>query len=79
MFSNYAVGYNNVDVKAATKHGIAVGNTPGQGPSFILSSPAGVAIEHGVTSVSVVPNVPKQCSVSIGGQHSITFHAIAPV
>ena len=32
VFSNYAVGYNNVDVKAATKHGIAVGNTPGQGP-----------------------------------------------
>ena len=29
MFSNYAVGYNNVDVSAATKHGIPVGNTPG--------------------------------------------------
>lgn len=28
-FSNYAVGYNNVDVDAATKHGIPVGNTPG--------------------------------------------------
>jgi glycerate dehydrogenase len=28
-FSNYAVGYNNVDVAAATKHGIPVGNTPG--------------------------------------------------
>jgi glycerate dehydrogenase len=28
-FSNYAVGYNNVDVTAATKHGIPVGNTPG--------------------------------------------------
>lgn len=28
-FSNMAVGYNNVDVDAATKHGIAVGNTPG--------------------------------------------------
>ncbi|KAJ6840158.1 glycerate dehydrogenase [Iris pallida] len=28
-FSNMAVGYNNVDVSAATKHGIAVGNTPG--------------------------------------------------
>ncbi|KAJ6797713.1 glycerate dehydrogenase [Iris pallida] len=27
-FSNMAVGYNNVDVSAATKHGIAVGNTP---------------------------------------------------
>lgn len=28
-FSVYAVGYNNVDVPAATRHGIAVGNTPG--------------------------------------------------
>ena len=28
-YSNYAVGYNNVDVKAATKAGIPVGNTPG--------------------------------------------------
>eukprot|EP01024_Parvocaulis_polyphysoides_P012188 TRINITY_DN14375_c0_g2_i1.p2 TRINITY_DN14375_c0_g2~~TRINITY_DN14375_c0_g2_i1.p2 ORF type:complete len:393 (+),score=74.35 TRINITY_DN14375_c0_g2_i1:119-1297(+) len=28
-FSNYAVGYNNVDVPAATKHGVPVGNTPG--------------------------------------------------
>lgn len=28
-FSNMAVGYNNVDVEAATRHGIAVGNTPG--------------------------------------------------
>nr|CAD1843775.1 unnamed protein product [Ananas comosus var. bracteatus] len=28
-FSNMAVGYNNVDVGAATKYGIAVGNTPG--------------------------------------------------
>ena len=28
-YSNYAVGYNNVDVAAANKHGVAVGNTPG--------------------------------------------------
>ena len=28
-YSNYAVGFNNVDVDAATKHGIPVGNTPG--------------------------------------------------
>ncbi|HAY86078.1 MAG TPA: D-glycerate dehydrogenase, partial [Micrococcus luteus] len=26
--ANYAVGYNNVDVAAATRRGIAVGNTP---------------------------------------------------
>jgi len=28
-YSNYAVGYNNVDVDAASRHGIPVGNTPG--------------------------------------------------
>jgi hydroxypyruvate reductase 1 len=28
-YSNCAVGYNNVDVDAATRHGIPVGNTPG--------------------------------------------------
>ena len=29
VISNYAVGYNNIDVDAATARGIAVGNTPG--------------------------------------------------
>jgi len=29
VYSNYAVGYNNVDVDAATERGIPVGNTPG--------------------------------------------------
>jgi glyoxylate reductase len=29
VVSNYAVGYNNIDVAAATARGIAVGNTPG--------------------------------------------------
>ncbi len=28
-YSNYAVGYNNVDIDAATRAGIPVGNTPG--------------------------------------------------
>ncbi len=28
-YSNYAVGYNNVDIDAATKLGLPVGNTPG--------------------------------------------------
>lgn len=32
-FSNMAVGYNNVDVEAANKYGVAVGNTP---VSFVL-------------------------------------------
>lgn len=29
VYSNYAVGYDNVDVEAASTRGIAVGNTPG--------------------------------------------------
>src|SRR5262245_16668908 len=29
VISNYAVGFNNVDVKAATERGICVGNPPG--------------------------------------------------
>jgi hydroxypyruvate reductase 1 len=29
VYSNYAVGYNNVDVGSATRQGIPVGNTPG--------------------------------------------------
>ena len=29
MIANYAVGYNNIDVEAATKHKIPVSNTPG--------------------------------------------------
>ncbi|RJP20447.1 MAG: D-glycerate dehydrogenase [Candidatus Omnitrophota bacterium] len=29
IFANYAVGYNNIDVEAATRRGIAVTNTPG--------------------------------------------------
>jgi len=29
MISNYAVGYNNIDIKTATRHKIPVSNTPG--------------------------------------------------
>jgi hydroxypyruvate reductase 1 len=29
VYSNYAVGFNNIDLSAATRYGIAVGNTPG--------------------------------------------------
>ncbi|MFA7426285.1 MAG: hypothetical protein WCZ16_14630, partial [Desulfosarcinaceae bacterium] len=29
VYSNYAVGFNNIDLAAATRCGIAVGNTPG--------------------------------------------------
>ena len=30
VYSNYAVGYNNVKVEEATKRKIPVGNTPGE-------------------------------------------------
>jgi len=40
VYSNYAVGYNNV-VPDANKHGIAVGNTPG----YLPPQPAHV-IQH---------------------------------
>lgn len=29
IFANYAVGFNNIDVQAATRHGIMITNTPG--------------------------------------------------
>lgn len=29
IFANYAVGYNNIDIKAATEHGVTITNTPG--------------------------------------------------
>ncbi|NOY83205.1 MAG: D-glycerate dehydrogenase, partial [Nitrospirae bacterium] len=29
IVSNYAVGYNNIDLEAAKKHGVSVSNTPG--------------------------------------------------
>src|SRR5947208_1714553 len=29
VVSNFAVGFNNIDVKAATQRGVCVGNTPG--------------------------------------------------
>lgn len=35
-FSNMAVGYNNVDVEAANKYGVAVGNTPVSSYLFIF-------------------------------------------
>lgn len=29
IFSNYAVGYNNIDIESAKKHGVRITNTPG--------------------------------------------------
>lgn len=34
--SNMAVGYNNVDVSAANKYGVAIGNTPVSSPMMII-------------------------------------------
>ncbi len=39
-YSNYAVGFNNVDVKAATENKVSVGNTPGKLPLQGLASRA---------------------------------------
>ena len=41
MYSNYAVGYNNVKVPAATANGIGMGNTPGElRPCLAVQHPA---------------------------------------
>jgi len=40
VVSNFAVGYNNIDVEEATKRGIVVGNTPG----VLTDSTADVAV-----------------------------------
>lgn len=37
-YSNYAVGYNNVTVPDASKHGLPVGNTPGAPRSACAST-----------------------------------------
>lgn len=47
-FSNMAVGYNNVDVSAATKHGISVGNTPVSIPSLFLSVSMTIGIRKSI-------------------------------
>jgi len=36
-FSNMAVGYNNVNVNAANKYGVAVGNTPVSYPFLYIT------------------------------------------
>ena len=48
VVSNYAVGYNNIDIEAATRRNVAVTNTPGvltdctADMTFALVSPAAV-------------------------------------
>lgn len=44
VFSNYAVGYDNVDIDAATKHGIPVGNTPGISTQTVAEAAAGLTL-----------------------------------
>ncbi len=39
VYSNYAVGYNNVKVPAATENKIAVGNTPGAASCYAPARP----------------------------------------
>ena len=42
VFSNMAVGYNNVDVEAANRNGIAIGNTPVSESLFVAAASASV-------------------------------------
>ncbi len=50
-YSNYAVGYNNVDVAAATARGIPVGNTPG----VLTEATAEMAVALTVAAARRVP------------------------
>jgi len=47
-FSNMAVGYNNVNVDAANKYGVAVGNTP---VSYLFSSLFLILLLHYILNV----------------------------
>ncbi len=51
VYSNYAVGYDNVDVAAATKRGIAVGNTPG----VLTEATAEMAVALTISAARRVP------------------------
>jgi glycerate dehydrogenase len=43
-YSNFAVGFNNIDIASATKHGISVGNTPGGPTDSIAEVGVGLTI-----------------------------------
>ncbi len=51
VYSNYAVGYDNVDVAAATSRGIAVGNTPG----VLTEATAEMAVALTISAARRVP------------------------
>ncbi|MDX2435609.1 MAG: NAD(P)-dependent oxidoreductase [Acidobacteriota bacterium] len=51
VYSNYAVGYDNVDVAAATRRGIAVGNTPG----VLTEATAEMAVALTISAARRVP------------------------
>lgn len=52
-YSNMAVGYNNVDVDAATRHGIAVGNTPVRETFHLKASFSPLKLVHSEAFVSL--------------------------
>ena len=58
-YSNYAVGYNNVDVPSATERGIAVGNTPGHtwSASQAQPDPCGRACVHSTSCLRCAESV----------------------
>lgn len=61
VYSNYAVGFNNVKVPDANKHGIAVGNTPGTSACLHQHDVAHWAAQ----SISTVCEKPIPCSPNV--------------
>ncbi len=62
VYSNYAVGYNNVDVDAATASGIPVGNTPG----VLTEATAEMAV---ALTLSAARRVPEADAYMRGGSY----------
>ena len=48
IFANYAVGFNNIDIPAATERGIMVSNTPGVLKQILLLSTLHYSQKHSI-------------------------------
>ena len=55
--ANFAVGYNNIDVEAATLRGVAIGNTPGVLTDATADTAVGLMIAAGRCFLPAVRNV----------------------
>ena len=60
VVSNFAVGFNNIDVKACTERGVSVGNTPGVLPTQMPRS------VHAFTSMLLNPTAKLLTTLSRG-------------